>query len=118
MEFDAHGTLVLDQDARDGLVGEERYPARGEMRSQIGVGRAAPALVADRRLDRRDSDLALAIVIRIVGKAIFLECLQAILVQLVDALGQLDRQPAIDAVIVVVESVIILLRHENGRRSA
>ena len=90
MQFNTNGTLVLDQDARDGLVGEERYPARSEVRPQIGIGRAAAALVADRRLDRRDSDLALAIVIGIVGKAIFLECLQTILIQLVDALGQLD----------------------------
>jgi hypothetical protein len=42
--------------------------------------------------------------------------LEAILVQLVDALGQLNRQTTIDAVIFVVEGVVVFLRHEDGKQ--
>ena len=86
------------------------------MRTQISVDRAAPPLISDRRLHRRDADLALAVIVGIVGDPVFLEGLEAILVQLVDALGQLDRQTTIDAVIFVVEGVVVFLRHEDGKQ--
>lgn len=38
------------------------------------------------------------------------------MVQLIDALGQLDRQATIYAVILVVEGVVVLLRHEDGKQ--
>src|SRR5262245_8301322 len=82
----------------------------------MSVNRAAPALISDRRLHRRDADLALAVIVGIIGNPIFLECLEAILVQLIDALGQLDRQTTIYAVIFVVESVVVFLRHEDWKQ--
>ena len=47
-EFDAKGPLVLDEDANDGLAGEKGDAARGEVRTQISVDRAAPPLISDR----------------------------------------------------------------------
>ena len=38
------------------------------------------------------------------------------MVQLVDALGLLDRQATINAVILVVKGVVVLLRHEDGKQ--
>ena len=38
------------------------------------------------------------------------------MVQLVDALGQLNRQTTIDAVKFVVEGVVVLLRREDGKQ--
>ena len=38
------------------------------------------------------------------------------MVQLVDALWQLDRQATIDAVIFVVKGVVVFLRHEDGKQ--
>jgi hypothetical protein len=86
------------------------------VRTQIGVDCTAPALISDRRLHRRDTDLALAVIIGIIGNPILLEGLEAILVQLVDALRQLHRQTTIDAVIFVVEGVVALLCHEDGKQ--
>jgi hypothetical protein len=63
--------------------------------TQISVDRAAPPLISNRRLHRRDADLALAVIVGIEGNPIFLEGLEAILVQRVDALGLLDRQATI-----------------------
>ncbi len=115
-ELNAHSPLVFDEDANDGLAGEQDHAARSEVRTQISVDRAASALVSDRRLHRRDADLTLAVIVGIIGNPIFLECLEAILVQLIDALGQLDRQATIYAVIFVVEGVVVLLRHEDGKQ--
>ena len=47
-ELDANGPLVLDEDANDGLAGEKGDAARGEVRTQISVDRAAPPLISDR----------------------------------------------------------------------
>ena len=47
-ELDANGPLVLDEDANDGLAGEKGHAARGEVRTQISVDRAAPPLISDR----------------------------------------------------------------------
>ena len=51
-KLDANGSLVLDEDANDGLYGEKSHAARGEVRTQISVDRAAPPPISDRRLHR------------------------------------------------------------------
>ena len=115
-QLDANGPVIFDKNANDGLPGEKGHSARGEVWTQISVDRAAPPLIFNRRLHRRDADLALAIIVGIEGNPIFLEGLEAILVQRVDALGLLDRQATIDAVIFVVGGVVVFLRHEDGKQ--
>jgi len=47
-DLDADSPLVLDEDANDSLAGEKGDAARGEVRTQISVDRAAPPLISDR----------------------------------------------------------------------
>ena len=47
-ELNANGPLVLHDDANDGIAGEKGDAARGEVRTQISVDRAAPPLISDR----------------------------------------------------------------------
>jgi len=110
--FDADRAVALQDDAMGGRMHMYRQVRPVPRRMQEGARRAAPTGIPHGRLTWPDTALAHAVVVGIVGQANLLKRPDARQIERVDVMRLRHLQPAVGAVVGVVEDVVRFHRAE------